>query len=137
MLGRVAQDLGLTTLWQPEPPTSGSLTLGKFPSQWMVVAREARDLGGLTTDARWGPPVVAPSTPLWTDDFSNILSVLVWRGNVERSRPMTLEDSIHSQRLRVLREAERLGNVSEACRRHGLSRTLFYRLRKRFERVWP
>ena len=38
---------------------------------------------------------------------------------------MTLEDSIHSQRLRVLRDAERLGNVSEACRRHGLSRTLF------------
>jgi putative transposase len=32
--------------------------------------------------------------------------------NVERSRPMTLEDSIHSQRLRVLRDAERLGNVS-------------------------
>ena len=32
---------------------------------------------------------------------------------------MTLEDSIHSQRLRVLRDAERLGNVSEACRRHG------------------
>lgn len=30
---------------------------------------------------------------------------------------MTLEDSIHSQRLRVLRDAERLGNASEACRR--------------------
>jgi transposase InsO family protein len=50
---------------------------------------------------------------------------------------MTLEDSIHSQRLRVLREAERLGNVSEACRRHGMSRTLFYRLRKRFEQYGP
>jgi helix-turn-helix protein/integrase-like protein len=50
---------------------------------------------------------------------------------------MTLEDSIHSQRLRVLREAERLGNVSEACRRHGMSRTLFYRLRKRFEAYGP
>ena len=46
---------------------------------------------------------------------------------------MTLEDSIHSQRLRVLRDAERLGNVSEACRRHGMSRTLFYRLRRRLE----
>jgi transposase InsO family protein len=50
---------------------------------------------------------------------------------------MTLEDSIHSQRLRVLREAERLGNVSEACRRHGMSRTLFYRLRQRFEDYGP
>ena len=50
---------------------------------------------------------------------------------------MTLEDSIHSQRLRVLRDAERLGNVSEACRRHGLSRTLFYRLRQRLEQYGP
>lgn len=50
---------------------------------------------------------------------------------------MTLEDSIHSQRLRVLRDAARLGNVSEACRRHGMSRTLFYRLRQRFERYGP
>jgi len=46
---------------------------------------------------------------------------------------MTLEDSIHIHRLRVLRDAERLGNVSEACRRHGMSRTVFYRLRARLE----
>ena len=50
---------------------------------------------------------------------------------------MTLEDSIHIQRLRVLRVAERLGNVSEACRRHGMSRTLFYRLRGRLEQYGP
>jgi Helix-turn-helix domain/Integrase core domain len=50
---------------------------------------------------------------------------------------MTLEDSIHGQRLRVLRDAERLGNVSEACRRHGMSRTLFYRLRRRLEQYGP
>lgn len=50
---------------------------------------------------------------------------------------MTLEDSIHSQRLRVLRDAEQLGNVSEACRRHGMSRTVFYRLRRRLEQYGP
>ena len=50
---------------------------------------------------------------------------------------MTPEDSIHIQRLRVLRDAERLGNVSEACRRHGMSRTLFYRLRSRLEHYGP
>jgi transposase len=50
---------------------------------------------------------------------------------------MTLEDSIHSQRLRVLRDAERLGNVSEACRRHGVSRTVFYRWRQRLEQYGP
>lgn len=50
---------------------------------------------------------------------------------------MTLEDSIHSQRLRVLRDAEQLGNVSEACRRHGVSRTVFYRWRQRLEQYGP
>jgi hypothetical protein len=46
---------------------------------------------------------------------------------------MTLEDSIYTQRPRVLRDAEPLGNVSEACRRHGPSRTFSYWLRKRYE----
>jgi transposase InsO family protein len=46
---------------------------------------------------------------------------------------MTLEDSIHASRVRVLREAERSGNVSATCRHHGVSRTVFYRLRRRFE----
>ena len=50
---------------------------------------------------------------------------------------MTLEDSIHTQRLRVLRDAERLGNAREACRRHGLSRTVFYRLRRRLKLYGP
>jgi len=45
-------------------------------------------------------------------------------GDVEFIR-VTLEDSIHSHRLRVLREAERSGNVSETCRQYGMSRTEF------------
>jgi len=45
---------------------------------------------------------------------------------------MTLADSIHVQRLRVMREAEQTGNVSATCRRHGWSRARFYELRKRF-----
>jgi transposase InsO family protein len=47
---------------------------------------------------------------------------------------MTLADSIHASRLRVLRAAERSGNVSATCRQFGMSRTQFYRLRARFER---
>ena len=50
---------------------------------------------------------------------------------------MTLADSIHSQRLRVLRAAEQLGNVSAACRQFGMSRTVFYRLRRRLELYGP
>jgi len=76
VLGRLAQAEGLTALWQREPATAGSLADGKFPSEWMVLARDPRDLGRLTTDPRWTAPHVQASTPLWTDDFSNILSVL-------------------------------------------------------------
>ena len=44
---------------------------------------------------------------------------------------MTLAESIQGFRLRVLREAVRTGNVAETCRRHEVSRTLFYRWRQR------
>ena len=36
-----------------------------------------------------------------------------------------------------IRDAERLGNVSETCRRHGVSRTVFYRWRQRLEQYGP
>jgi hypothetical protein len=45
----------------------------------VVMARTREDLGGLSQDARWSSLVASPSTPLWTDDFSNILSVLTVR----------------------------------------------------------
>jgi hypothetical protein len=38
--------------------------------------RDAREAGSLATDARWSVPAIPPATPLWTDDFSNILGVL-------------------------------------------------------------
>ncbi len=47
---------------------------------------------------------------------------------------MTLEDSVLRHRLTVLQRAAALGNVSQACREFGISRTLFYRWRKRFTR---
>ena|SRR5436190_1515229 len=76
VLGRLAADQGLVALWQREAATAGSFTDGKFPSEWMVLARDRADFGALGSDPRWKPPVVAETTPLWTDDFSNILSVL-------------------------------------------------------------
>ena len=44
---------------------------------------------------------------------------------------MTLEDKVHAFRLRVLQRAEELNNVSAACREAGISRTLFYRWKRR------
>jgi len=50
---------------------------------------------------------------------------------------MTLEDSVHVSRLHVLQRAHELGNVSAACRERGLSRTVFYRWKRRIETYGP
>jgi transposase len=50
---------------------------------------------------------------------------------------MTLEASVHAFRLRVIARAQALGNVSQACREFGISRTLFYRWRRRYLAYGP
>lgn len=50
---------------------------------------------------------------------------------------MTLGDSIQGIRLRALDLAKELGNVTEACEQLGISRSLFYRWRRRFESYGP
>ena len=50
---------------------------------------------------------------------------------------MTLDDSIQASRLRILQDAQRVGNVSAPCRRYGVTRTVFYRWRARLDRYGP
>ena len=47
---------------------------------------------------------------------------------------MTLEDKVHGFRLHLFRRAQELGNVSAACGELGVSRSLYYQLRKCFQR---
>ncbi len=51
---------------------------GKSASHWVLMARQAAALAALQDDPRWKPIQIPRSTPLWTDDFSNILSVMKW-----------------------------------------------------------
>jgi len=46
---------------------------------------------------------------------------------------MDAATKIAKQRLSVLELAEILGDVSEACRRRGVSRTQFYEYKRRFQ----
>jgi len=46
---------------------------------------------------------------------------------------MTAEEKIARHRLSVLELGQALGNVSEACRRRGMTRTQFYDYKRRFE----
>jgi hypothetical protein len=56
--------------------TAAQRTDGRNPSEWVVLARNEKALGSLTGDARWTRLAAVPSVPTWTDDFSNIVSVL-------------------------------------------------------------
>jgi hypothetical protein len=75
VLARIGTAEGLAMLWQREAPGPTPDEPGKYRSEWMLLARTRADMGPLLADARWTAPL-ASSAPLWTDDFSNILSVL-------------------------------------------------------------
>jgi spermidine synthase len=49
---------------------------GKLPSHYVLMARDAADIEPLVKDSRWQRLERRPGAALWTDDFSNILSVL-------------------------------------------------------------
>jgi hypothetical protein len=76
-VARLAQDAGLAGRWQffPGLDTQGAMV---SPSEWAVMARAEADLGPLSTDPRWQPFPDASGTRVWTDDYVNILSVILW-----------------------------------------------------------
>jgi hypothetical protein len=77
VLGTLAQNLGLSTLRQLEQEISANeKAMGKSASHWVIFARNQKDFGNLLQDARWQPIPNNLQAPLWTDDFSNIFSVL-------------------------------------------------------------
>jgi hypothetical protein len=52
---------------------------GKDPSHWVVLARNSADYGSLANDKDAKPLISSGTEDVWTDDFSNILSVFKWR----------------------------------------------------------
>jgi spermidine synthase len=52
---------------------------GKYPSYWIVLARAPTDFGALARSERWRPIQTKKLIRGWTDDYSNVLSVLEWR----------------------------------------------------------
>jgi len=75
VIAKMAASEGLVGL-QEVDLTGPNWPEGKTASHWIALARTRGDLGRLVDDPRWTPLVAPGSTPPWTDDFSNILSVL-------------------------------------------------------------
>jgi spermidine synthase len=79
VVARLAGSLDLVAIENVDRKTAGPWAEGKSESHWVVLARSREDLRSLKDDPRWIPLVPAAATPLWTDDFSNILGVIRFR----------------------------------------------------------
>ena len=78
IVARLAEQHGLVAMGQVDRHQPG-WPESRSASSWVVMARHKEDLGTLGADARWTPLRSSAAAPLWTDDFSNILSVLQLR----------------------------------------------------------
>jgi spermidine synthase len=76
VVAAVMRDLGLVGLAQYQ--NSPDQEKGRYGSQWAVLARSEEALGTLLAEKRW-ERLKAPADRAWTDDFSNIWSVIHWR----------------------------------------------------------
>ena len=77
VLGNLAHDAGVVCLLNLDTATGEEdRTAGKYASVWMVMARKNEDLQVLSQDARWMPVFPVPGAKVWSDDFSNVLSII-------------------------------------------------------------
>jgi hypothetical protein len=79
VIGDLAQDANLACYVQEDLELGeAEKKAGKAQSIWVVMSRRLPDMGELVEDLRWKPLPGRPGAKLWTDDYSNIPSVLMW-----------------------------------------------------------
>ncbi len=75
VVGNIAADLGLVARRFND---NDERQFGEYSSEWVAVVRKPGHLGGLLAEMHWEEIDPDPLVGVWTDDFSNILSVLTW-----------------------------------------------------------
>jgi len=79
VVGALAKDAGLSALIRNhDVPEKAQNDTFEYGSDWVVVAKHPEDFGALATDTRWRKLSESPRDKLWTDDYSNLLSVIKW-----------------------------------------------------------
>ncbi len=78
VLAALAAELKLVCLARADVQiTDSEFQSGKTSSTYVALARSPEDLGTLADHPHWRPPLVTPGTPIWTDNYSNILGALM------------------------------------------------------------
>jgi hypothetical protein len=78
VLGNLTDKLHLVGLHRHDHEDE-DVVLGKYPSHWIVVAKQRAALGALVQDQRWELIPRNPTLGVWTDNFSNVFNVFDWR----------------------------------------------------------
>jgi hypothetical protein len=79
VLARLGEEFRLVSLTRRDRTPLDISPEGKTSSDWLVMARSPDDLGRLVSDPRWTSFESTSRAPLWTDDFSNMFSLLSTR----------------------------------------------------------
>jgi hypothetical protein len=80
VVAAVTADAGLFALTRHHRPAAGTDRNKDFEygAVWVAIARQRSYLAPLLTDNRWRPLEGATPGSLWTDDYSNLFSVIRW-----------------------------------------------------------
>jgi hypothetical protein len=79
VLARLAADAGFVAYGRDDLLlTPHDRQLGRDPSRWLVMAGPGSDLSTLSVRPGWRRLVAEPRLRLWTDDFSDVWSVITW-----------------------------------------------------------
>ncbi|MEO8193501.1 MAG: fused MFS/spermidine synthase [Gemmatimonadales bacterium] len=79
VVGALAASAGLAALIRNHEASSASESKElEYGSDWVVLARHSEDLAPLASDPRWRRLKFAAGSRPWTDDYSNLFSVIKW-----------------------------------------------------------
>lgn len=79
VVGALAKDADMTALVQNHDLANEIQNKTfEYGSDWVIVAKHPEDLAVLAADSRWRKLRVSPPDKIWTDDYSNLLSVIKW-----------------------------------------------------------
>jgi hypothetical protein len=80
VVGALAKDANLVCRvyddWSVSTEETGT---GKEQSEWALLVRKSEDLGPLDRNVHWLPVQNSEAVPVWTDDFSNLMTVFKWK----------------------------------------------------------
>ena len=78
VLNALAKDANLAALTEDDSVSEEEFRHGKAASRWVVMARSADDLGPIARDPRWRALSTSAPLSVWTDDFSNLMTLFKW-----------------------------------------------------------